>query len=187
MWLSFRALTSCRQYSASMLCHYRPAIGNPFATASAVCNVSGAATSLCVTLRITPGTSSAKTRTDGALIHYIRVGHRSPPPRDNERHERCEPWIASFAPMQSIRQSVQNGQFLSRLAQNASDLSVASHTDKRIERFLVYVVATALAIDQTSTLQLIEPAYDRGAGHAHIGSDLGDRERLAVDVAKGHA
>ena len=103
----------------------------------------------------------------------------------------CEPpvirWIASFARMQSILQSVQNGQFLSRLAQNASDLLVASHTDKGIERFLVYVVATALAIDQTPTLQLIEPAYDRGAGHAHIGSDLGDRERLAVDVAKRHA
>ncbi len=30
----------------------------------------------------------AKTRTDGALIHYKRVGHRSPPPRYNERHER---------------------------------------------------------------------------------------------------
>ena len=30
----------------------------------------------------------AKTRTEGALIHYKRVGHRSPPPRYNERHER---------------------------------------------------------------------------------------------------
>ena len=79
-------------------------------------------------------------------------------------------WIASFARMQSIRQSVQNGQFLCRLAQKASDLSVASHTDKGIERFLVYVVATALAIDQTPTLQLIEPACDRGAGQAHLGS-----------------
>jgi hypothetical protein len=30
----------------------------------------------------------AKTRTEDALIHYKRVGHRSPPPRYNERHER---------------------------------------------------------------------------------------------------
>ena len=30
----------------------------------------------------------AKTRTDGALIHYKRVNHRSPPPHYNERHER---------------------------------------------------------------------------------------------------
>jgi anti-sigma factor ChrR (cupin superfamily) len=86
----------------------------------------------------------------------------------------CEPpiirWIASFARMQSIRQSVQDGQFLCRLAQKASDLSVASHADKGIERFLVYVVATALAIDQTPTLRLIEPPNDGGAGQAHIGS-----------------
>jgi hypothetical protein len=63
----------------------------------------------------------AKTRTDGALIHYKRVGHRSPPPHYNERHERLRPpvikWIASFVRMQSIRQSVQNGQFLCGLAQ----------------------------------------------------------------------
>ena len=98
---------------------------------------------LCTTLRITPVVTS------GCKPPIIR-------------------WIASFARMQSIRQSVQDGQFLCRLAQKASDLSVASHTDKGIERFLVYVVATALAIDQTPTLQLIEPANDRGAGQAHI-------------------
>ena len=35
------------------------------------------------------GPACVKTRkTDGALIHYKRVGHRSPPPRYNERHER---------------------------------------------------------------------------------------------------
>ena len=45
--------------------------------------------------------------------------------------------------MPSIRQSVQNGQFLCRLAQNASDLLVASHADKGIERLLMRVVATA--------------------------------------------
>jgi hypothetical protein len=52
------AILSCDQpfpaYSASMLCRYPPAIGNPFATTLAVCNVGGAATSLCTTLRITP-------------------------------------------------------------------------------------------------------------------------------------
>ena len=57
----------------------------------------------------------------------------TPPPHYNERHERLRPpvikWIASFVRMQSIRQSVQNGQFLCRLAQNASDLFVASHAD----------------------------------------------------------
>ena len=64
----------------------------------------------------------------------------------------------SIAGMRSIQQSVQNGQFLCRLAQNASDLLVASHADMRIERLLMHVVATALAIDQTPTSQLIEPA-----------------------------
>jgi hypothetical protein len=34
---------------------------------------------------------------------------------------------------------------------------------------------------------LIEPAYYCGAGYAHIGSDLCDRERLTIDVAKCHA
>ena len=98
----------------------------------------------------------------GLLPHVVTSGCKPPIIR----------WIASFARMQSIRQSVQDGQFLCRLAQKASDLSVASHTDKGIERFLVYVVATALAIDQTPTLQLIEPAYDRGAGHAHIIAEI---------------
>ena len=42
-------------------------------------------------------------------------------------------------------------------------------------------------IDQTPTMQLIEPAYDRSTGHAHIGSNLGDRERLAIDIAKRDA
>ncbi len=87
----------------------------------------------------------------------------------------------------SIRQSVQNGQFLCRLAQHVSDLFVASHADKRIERLLVDVIVTAPAFDQTPTLQPIEPAYDRSTGHAHIGSYLGDRKRLAVDLAKRHA
>src|SRR5215471_5064112 len=75
--------------------------------------------------------------------------------------------IASFARISSIRQSIQNGQFLGRLAQYSSDLFVASHTDKGIERLLVHVVAAALAIDQTPTLQLIEPAGDCSTGHAH--------------------
>ena len=48
--------------------------------------------------------------------------------------------------MRSIRQSVQNGHFLCRLAQNALDLLVASRADKRIERLLVHVVATARPI-----------------------------------------
>jgi hypothetical protein len=76
----------------------------------------------------------AKTRTDGALIHYKRVGHRSPPPHYNERHERLRPpvikWIGSFVRMQSIRQSVQNGQFLCGLAQKPARCLVASHADK---------------------------------------------------------
>ena len=48
--------------------------------------------------------------------------------------------------VRSIRQSVQNGQFLCRLAQNASHLLVTSRADKRIERLLVHVVATARPI-----------------------------------------
>src|SRR6516165_11234863 len=89
--------------------------------------------------------------------------------------------------MRSIRQSVQNGQFLGSLAQNTSHLLVASHTDKRIKRLLVQVIVTASSIDQTPTLQPGEPAYDRSAGHAHIGSNLGDRKRLTVDVTNRHA
>jgi hypothetical protein len=78
----------------------------------------------------------------------------------------------------SIRQSVQNGQFLDRLAQNASDLFVASNTDQRIERFLADVIVTATALDQTPILQPIEPAYDRGTWH-DVGSNLCNREWLA--------
>ena len=103
-----------------------PDTGNPFATALAACNVSGATTSPRITPRIKAGPSSAKPRTDGALFHYKRVGHRSPPAQYNDRQERlraADRWIASFARMQSIRQSVQNGQFLCRLAQNASTQS----------------------------------------------------------------
>ena len=48
----------------------------------------------------------------------------------------CQITDCFISRMRSIRQSVQNGQFLCRLAQDASDLFVASHTDKRIERFL---------------------------------------------------
>ena len=41
--------------------------------------------------------------------------------------------LGQIAGMRSIRQSVQNGQFLCRLAQNALDVLVASRADKRIE------------------------------------------------------
>ena len=55
--------------------------------------------------------------------------------------------------MQSIRQSVQNGQFLSRLVQDASDLFVASHADKRIERLLVHVaIAAKIALETAGTI-----------------------------------
>src|SRR5438067_12915731 len=89
--------------------------------------------------------------------------------------------------MWSIRQSVQNGQFFRSLAQNASRLLIASYADKGIKRLFVRVIMTAPAIDQTPALQPLEPAYDRSTGHAHVGSDLGNRKRLAVDVAKRHA
>src|SRR6516165_8833144 len=82
--------------------------------------------------------------------------------------------------MGSIQQSIQHGQLFSRLAQNVSNLLVAAHAKKRIERLLVYVIVTTLAFDQTPTLQPVEPAYDGGAGHEHIGSNLGHRERLAL-------
>ena len=44
-----------------------------------------------------------------------------------------------------------------------SHLLVASHADEGIDRFLVEVIVTALAIDQTPTVQLIESTYDREA------------------------
>jgi hypothetical protein len=55
--------------------------------------------------------------------------------------------LGQIAGLRSIRQSVQNGQFSCRLAQDASDLFVASHTNKGIERLLEHVVVTTLAID----------------------------------------
>src|SRR3974377_845229 len=87
----------------------------------------------------------------------------------------------------SIQQSVQNGQFLGGLSQNLPNLLVAPHANKRIERLLVYVIVPTPALDQTPTLQPVEPAYDGSAGHAHIGSNLGHRERLAFNIAKRHA
>jgi len=54
--------------------------------------------------------------------------------------------------LRSIRQSVQNGQFLSSLAQNASHLLVAPHAHKRVERLLVQIIAAALAINQAPAL-----------------------------------
>ena len=87
----------------------------------------------------------------------------------------------------SIQQRVQNGQFLTGPAQNVSNLLVAPHANERIERLLVDVIVTTLAIDQPPTLQPVEPAYDGSAGHAHIGSDLGHRERLAFNITKRHA
>src|SRR6516165_1368791 len=87
----------------------------------------------------------------------------------------------------SIRQSVQNGQFLDRLAQDASDLFVASNTDQRIECLLTDVIVTAPALDQPPTLQPIESAYDCSTGHAHVGRNFCDRERLGVEFAKRHA
>ena len=49
--------------------------------------------------------------------------------------------------MPSMRQSVQNGQILSSLAQNVSHLLVASHANKRIERLLPNVIAMAAVFD----------------------------------------
>jgi hypothetical protein len=61
--------------------------------------------------------------------------------------------LGQIAWLRSIRQGVQNGQLLRRLVQDASDLFVASHADKRIERLLVDAIVTAPAFDQTPTLQ----------------------------------
>ena len=51
--------------------------------------------------------------------------------------------------LRSIQQSVQIGQFLGGLAQNVSNLLVAPHANKRIERLLVYVIVPTPSIDQT--------------------------------------
>jgi hypothetical protein len=82
---------------------------------------------------------------------------------------------------------VQSGQFLRCVAQSASNLLVALHTNKRIERLLAYLIVMTLAINQTPTLQPVEPAYDGGAGYPHKGGNLGHRERLAFNIAKRHA
>ena len=123
-------------------------------------------------------------RTDGALIHYKRVGHRSSPQRYKRPHERlratyhqnyCFNCRAAVTPAKCPKRSIR-----CPLAQDASDLLVASHADKGIERLLENVVTTTLAIDQTPTLQPIELADDCSAGHAHIGGNLGDRPEPAV-------
>ena len=49
------------------------------------------------------------------------------------------------------------------------------------------MIATAAAFDQTPTLQHLKPTYDRSAGHAHVGGNLSDRKRLALEVANSHA
>ena len=89
--------------------------------------------------------------------------------------------------VQSIRQSVQNGQFLSSPAQSVSHLLIASQADEGVERLFAQVIVAALAIDQTPTVQPSEPAYDGSTRHAHIGSNLGDRKWSAVDIAKCYA
>src|SRR5262249_14904385 len=73
------------------------------------------------------------------------------------------------------------------LAQNPSHPLIALHAYQRIELVLAQVIATAPAVNQAPTLQLFEPAYDRSTGHVHIGSNLGDRKRLAVHVTNRHA
>ena len=48
----------------------------------------------------------------------------------HERLRAADQWIASFARMQSIRQSVQNGQFLCGLAEKPARCLVAPHAEK---------------------------------------------------------
>ena len=43
--------------------------------------------------------------------------------------------------------SLKNGQFLCGLAQKPARCLVASHADKRIDRFIVHIITTALAVD----------------------------------------
>ena len=58
-----------------------------------------------------------------------------------------------FAELWSIRQSVQNGQFLSSLAQNPPHLLVALHAYQRIELVLAQVMVTAPASMQRKGLR----------------------------------
>jgi hypothetical protein len=51
----------------------------------------------------------------------------------------------------------------------------------------VCIVASALAIDQTPTLQSVEPAYNCGTRNAHIRGNLGNRKWLTVDVTNRNA
>src|SRR6516165_7697309 len=46
---------------------------------------------------------------------------------------------------------------------------------------------TAPAVNQAPTLQLIKPTYDRSTRHVHIGSNLGNRKRLTVQITNRHA
>src|SRR6516164_4421928 len=75
-----------------------------------------------------------------ASVFRRSVKRPRPFPPQLARHN-ARPAKLEIAGMWSIQQSVQNGQFLCRRVQNTSDLLVASHADKRIERLLVHVVA----------------------------------------------
>jgi len=54
--------------------------------------------------------------------------------------------------MRSIQQSVQNGQFLCRFAQDASDRLVASHAEKRCMTMLVYHDAVDVVVRSESCM-----------------------------------
>ena len=92
--------------------------------------------------------------------------------------------LATVAPVPS-RVSRVEGRLQTASGRNESTHAPAA--DERIERPLVQVIVAPPAIDETPTLQHLKPTYDRSAGHAHVGSNLSDRKRLALDVANGHA
>jgi hypothetical protein len=113
----------------------------------------------------------------------------SPSKRDVQRFEgtACGAKHTTFERHQSIRQSVQNGQFLSGFIEQSANTLIASHPQKRVERPLVHVITAAMPMNETPILKPIQPAYDCRAGHAHVGRDLGDRERPFLQLTKSDA
>lgn len=89
--------------------------------------------------------------------------------------------------LRSIRQSVQNGQFLSSLIKQRPNALIASHAQERIERPFVDVIAAVLSMNETPTSQAFQSVQDRRPGHTHVRRNLGDGKWLVFKLTKSYA
>src|SRR3954453_20432512 len=111
------------------------------------------------------------------------------PSRSTRLQRRTVRIAVSVPPLRqrSIRQSVQNGQFIRSFAEDPPYLVVAAQPHQRIERCFVHEVVTAPSIDQAPTLQPLDPTHDDSARHAHVASYLCNGKRAAIELTKRDA